>query len=173
MKLRNNIQKNTFADRLDRANSLADIFEVVKAAVWASETKSRAGLMLGLANLGNHPQGFVGAFFTVGSNCIVMNKIPLKRIEETRPELYKPYAFHILLHEYIHSLGLLNEDHVREKVLMITRSLFGETHLATLLAADPASFIPNLSYPGVAWKPEDLRVELVNGFDRSSTGYIA
>jgi len=27
--------------------------------------------MLGLANLGNHPEGFFGAFYPVGSNVIV------------------------------------------------------------------------------------------------------
>ncbi|KPQ42420.1 MAG: hypothetical protein MPEBLZ_03049, partial [Candidatus Methanoperedens nitroreducens] len=51
--------------------------------------------MLGLANLGNHPEGFFGGFYPVGSNVIVMNKIPLERIKETRLELYKPYAFHV------------------------------------------------------------------------------
>ena len=94
-----------YKTRLDEAKSLADIFEVVKSLVLNSTGKCRGGLMLGMANLGNHPQGFFGGFFTTGSNVIVLNKIPLQRIKETRPELYKPYVFHVLLHEYIHSLG--------------------------------------------------------------------
>jgi hypothetical protein len=73
-----------FKTRLEEAKTLADIFEVVKAIVLKSMKKSRGGLMLGMANLGNHPKGFLGGFFTVGSNVIVLNKIPLQRITETR-----------------------------------------------------------------------------------------
>ena len=64
-----------FKKELEASKTLADIFEVVKAVVLKSMRKSRGGLMLGMADLGNHPQGFLGAFFTVGSNVIVMNKI--------------------------------------------------------------------------------------------------
>jgi len=167
-----NIRTN-FHTRLENAKTLADIFEVVKASVWESQRKSRAGLMLGLANLGNHPQGFFGAFYPVGSNVIVMNKIPLERIKETRPELYKPYIFHVLLHEYMHTLGYLSESGVRVMVLEITRSVFGEEHLATRIAADTTHFFKNLVYPNAAWQPDDMNLELVEGFDRGSTSYIA
>jgi len=88
---------------------LPDIFEVVKAAVWECQRKSRGGLMLGLPILGITRRIF-GAFYPVGSNVIVMNKIPLERIKETRLELYKPYAFHVLLHEYLHTLGYMSES---------------------------------------------------------------
>ena len=122
--------KIDYGSRLDEAKSLADIFEVVKSLVLNSTGKCRGGLMLGMANLGNHPQGFFGGFFTTGSNVIVLNKIPLQRIKETRPELYKPYVFHVLLHEYIHSLGYLDEAEVRSKVHHITKEALGEEHLA-------------------------------------------
>ncbi len=162
-----------FQARLESAKTLADIFEIVKSAVWESRRKSRGGIMLGLANLGNHPQGFFGAFYPVGSNVIVMNKIPLQRIMETRKELYKPYIFHILLHEYLHTLGYLSEDAVRQMVFEITRDAFGEEHLATRIAADTTHFFKNLVYPDAAWQPDDMRLELVEGFDRESASYIA
>ena len=161
-----------FPRRLDSARTLADIFELVKEVVWNSRMKSRAGLMLGLADLGNSPQGFVGAFFTVGSNFIVMNRIPLERIKDTRPELFKPFAFHVLMHEYIHSLGYMDEQLVRQMVYDISRAGMGESHLATQLAQDPTRFIPNLAYPNLAWKPKDFKMELVEGFDRGSVCYI-
>jgi hypothetical protein len=170
------IEKNnvkSFHARLENARTLADIFEVVKSAVWESRKKSRGGIMLGLANLGNHPQGFFGAFYPVGSNVIVMNKIPLQRISETRPELYKPYIFHVLLHEYLHTLGYLSESGVRQMVLEITKDAFGEEHLATRIAADTTHFFKNLVYPDAAWQPDDMRLELVEGFDRGSASYIA
>ncbi|MCZ7399343.1 MAG: hypothetical protein O8C62_06625 [Candidatus Methanoperedens sp.] len=166
-----NIRTN-FHTRLENAKTLADIFEVVKAAVWESQRKSRAGLMLGLANLGNHPQGFFGAFYPVGSNVIVMNKIPLERIKETRPELYKPYIFHVLLHEYLHTLGYLSESGVRQMAHEITRQVFGEEHLATKIAKDTTLFFKNLVYPNAAWQPDDMNLELVDGFDRGSASYI-
>ena len=162
-----------YKTRLEEAKSLADIFEVVKSLVLNRIGKSRGGLMLGMADLGNHPQGFFGGFFTVCSNVIVLNKIPLQRISETRPELYKPYVFHILLHEYIHSLGYLDESMVKSKVHQITREALGEEHLATQIAANTEGFIKHLAYPDIAWKPDDAGIELVKGFDRSSVSYIA
>lgn len=162
-----------FKAKLEMAKTLADIFEVVKAAVLKSIGKSRGGLMLGIANLGNHPEGVLGGFFTVGSNVIVMNKIPLQRITETRPELYKPYAFHILLHEYIHSLGYLDEGITRSKVYQITRDALGEDHLATKIADDTNEFMKDLIYPDAAWRADDTRMELEKDFDRSSVSYIS
>lgn len=164
--------KKSFHNRLDTARTLADIFEVVKEAVWESRRKSRGGLMLGLANLGNHPQGFFGAFYPVGSNVIVMNKIPLERIKETRPELFKPYIFHVLMHEYLHTLGYLDESGVRKMVLEITKDVFGDEHLATWIAADTQQFFHNLVYPGAAWQPDEMKMELVQDFDRGNTSYI-
>jgi len=165
--------RSEFPKLLENAESLSDIFEVVKTAVVQSLGRSRAGLMLGLADLGNHPQGWLGAFYPVGSNVIVMNKIPLQRIKETNPELYKPYAFHVLLHEYLHSLGNIDENVVRKKVFDITKEVFGEEHLTTQLAKDTSCFFPNLVYPDVLWEPEDIQIELVRGFDRGNVCYIA
>jgi len=162
-----------YRSRLDAAKSLPDIFELVKSLVLKSMKRSRGGLMLGIANLGNNPQGYFGGFFTTGSNVIVLNKIPLERIMETRPELYKPYVFHVLLHEYIHSLGFLDESDVKSRVLEITRKALGEDHLATQIAADASFFIKDLAYPWVSWKPDDEGLELVEDSDRSSVSYIA
>jgi hypothetical protein len=160
--------------KLEQTETLADIFEVVKEAVLKSMRKSRGGLMLGLADLGNHPRGFLGAFFTTGSNVIVMNKIPLQRITETKPELYKPYSFHILLHEYIHSLGYLDEDKVRSYTYQISKEALGEDHPATQMAANTEGFMKHLVYPDSAWKADEAKLELVDDFDRSSAfSYIA
>jgi len=162
-----------FKAKLDQARDLPEIFEVVKAVVAKLLGRSRGGLMLGLADLGNHPRAFLGGFFTVGSNVIVMNKIPLQKIKEARPELYKPYAFSILLHEYLHSLGYLDEIQVRSMVAGLTRESLGEDHLASVMAENAGSFMKHLVYPGVAWSPEGSRLELVEGFDSSSVSYIA
>ncbi len=155
------------------AATLSDIFEVVKTSVQTSAGMSRGGMMLGLANLGNHPNGFLGAFYPVGSNIIVMNEVPLQRIKETDPTLWKPYVFHVQLHEYLHSLGLLSERAVRQRVYQITKDIFGEAHLTTLIAENTERFIPQLVYPNVSWQPKDLKIKLVEDFDRSSASYFA
>ena len=49
-----------YRTRLEEAQSLADIFEVVKSLVQKETGKCRGGLMLGIANLRNSPEGFLG-----------------------------------------------------------------------------------------------------------------
>jgi len=164
------IQK--FVRQLEASKNLPDIFELVKSAVDETIHLSRGGLMLGLADLGNHPRGFLGAFHPIGTNIIVMNKTPLQRIKETRPDLWKPYAFHVLLHEYLHTLGYLDESAVERKTYEISVLVFGKDHYASRIAADTVSFFPNLVYPNISWQPENLNIELVEGFDRSNIGYI-
>ena len=161
-----------FGTQLDSARTMADIFEVVKAAVTWRLRRSRGGLMLGIADLGNQPGGFFGAFYPVGTNIIVMNRIPMLRIKETDPELFKPYVFHVLLHEYLHSLGYLDEGEVRRLSIDISEALFGKEHLAARIARDTLAFFPNLVYPNILWRPESADIELVEGFDRGSAGYI-
>lgn len=162
-----------FPESLDRARGLPDIFELVKRAVEDGIHRQRGGLMLALADLGNHPRGFIGAFFPLASNVIVMNKVPLLRIEDTNPELYRHYAFHVLLHEYLHAIGYVDEITCRTKAYAISLGLFGKDHLVTQIAADFTKFFPNLVYPDAAWQPSELKIELVEGFDRGNTGYIA
>ena len=43
--------------------------------------------MLGLANLGGGLDGFVGAFYPVATNIIVVNSLPLANIRQTDPAL--------------------------------------------------------------------------------------
>jgi len=160
----------SFDVSLGQTKDLAGIFEVVKKAVRKTIGRERAGLMLGLANLGGGPQGFVGAFFPIATNIIVMNSLPLRRVRETDPTLYRPYVFTILLHEYLHTLGIIYESAAREKAYEISAELFGKSHPVTQLAADLGRFIPKLVYPVYGWQPdEEYKIELVKGFDKSST----
>jgi len=162
-----------FPRELDHAKDLVAIFELVKRATQAITGRSRAGLMLALADLGNHPHGFLGAFYPLASNVIVMNKVPLLRIQETNPELYRHYAFYVLLHEYLHSVGIVDEARCREEAHRIAETLLGPDHLVTQISADFTKFFPNLVFPDVAWQPSGLTLEFVPNFDRGSVSYIA
>lgn len=159
--------------RLANSKDLPGVFDLVKDVVRRHLGVERAGLMLGLSNLGGGMGGLVGGFFQVGGNMIVMNKFPLHRIQETDPGLYKPFAFHILLHEYIHSIGYLTEQQTRPLVLDLSRREFGEDHAVTELARGWEKFMPNLVYPVYGWQPDgEFQIEVVRGFDPGASSYI-
>lgn len=157
--------------KLKDSNSIPDIFEIVKDSVWNTIKKSRAGLDLGLMELGNSPQGFLGAFYVSGSNIIIMNETPLKRIQETNPDLLKPYIFSVLLHEYLHSLGYFDEDFVRQLTYEISCEIFGNNSIIADISRDMRNFFPNLIYPEGS-PMVDKPVKLVKDFDKSSIRYI-
>ncbi len=168
-------KKNNFFLDTKIKEDIIDTFELVKELVRKSNGYSRAGLMLGLQELGATLNGFIGAYYPVSSNIIVMNKTPIRRIYETKPMLIKPYSTHILLHEYIHSLGYINEKIVRQKTYEISKENFGDKHIITKLSKNIEEFFPYLVYPISGWMPtSNSPIELIKGFDKSSfNGYIA
>jgi len=151
--------------------SLIETFEEVKKVVQKNEGRSRGGLMLGLQEIGASLDGFIGAYYPVASNIIIVNKTPLRRILETNKDLLKPYTFHVLLHEYIHTLGYLDEKTTGQKTYEISKKQFGEHHIITELSTDIRKFFPNLVYPIYGWIPQKEApiIELVPGFDFSNT----
>ncbi|HXZ23409.1 MAG TPA: hypothetical protein VEH08_01605 [Methanomassiliicoccales archaeon] len=162
-----------FPSKLEKAKTIADVYEVVKDAVHACEGWSRAGLMLGLAELGSDADSVVGGLHPLGSNIIILNKMPMRRVKEARPELLKPYLFHVLLHEYLHTIGIVEEELTQERVKEISLRLFGPEHLVTKLAEDITQFLPFIRYPFELPLPEGTEIELVEDFDRSSADYFA
>jgi hypothetical protein len=158
-----------FSNRLEKARDLPEIFELVKDSVQARMGISRSGLMLGLADLGGDQGQWIGGLYPVATNVIVMNKRPLNVIRVTKPDMYKSYVYHILLHEYLHSLGILDEGETRRKAFEISKELFGDAHIATQIARDISTVIPFATYPGQMPMPPGVEIELVKGFDRSST----
>jgi len=160
-----------FIKRLENVTSIPDIFEVVKESVWKTVRKSRAGLELGLVELGNRPEGLLGAYYVSGSNLIIMNETPLKRIQETNPDLLTPYIFSILLHEYLHSLGFFDEDYVKILTYQISCEIFGNNSIIAEIAKDITKFFPNIIYPQDSPKV-DTPLKMIRDFDRSSISYI-
>ena len=138
--------KNIKTD-FEKAGNVKEIFEVVKDSVKATLDESRAGIDLGLIDLGNTNQELLSAYYPMGSNIIVLNKTPLPRITQTKPELMKPYVFVILLHEYLHSLGYTDEETTRRLTVDITQKIF-DAHVTTDMARDMRKFFPFLLYPG-------------------------
>jgi hypothetical protein len=151
------------------------VFELVKQSVKRSLSRHRAGLMLGLADLGMMSGYFVGAFHLLGSNIIIMNKTPLNvASSSTDKRTYNAYCFHLLLHEYLHSLGYVDEGEVKELTQEVCMLALGKAHPATVMAERGiATYFPKVTYFTEEFPlPESFQVELVKDFDRSSVGYI-
>ncbi|MBI2658976.1 hypothetical protein HYX05_02630 [Candidatus Woesearchaeota archaeon] len=162
-----------FEKELEKAKTFSDIFEIAKDIVREFLGAEQAGLMVGVTDLGSHSQGFIGAFYSLNSNMIIINKKPLARILQTNPSLYNYYIFHVMLHEYVHSIGSYDELQTRQLVYEISRHYFGANHMVTQLASNMEKFMPNLTYPSHGFQPpQDINIEFVRGIDRKNTNYI-
>ncbi len=149
------------------------IFEQVKRDVQKTTGKKRAGLSLGLVEMGMYQGGFIGGMHFSPGTDIVMNKTPLKILLEQQPyEIIWAYTYHILLHEYIHSLGALNEQQCRTITLRISEAIFKEAdHPAIILAKiGIGAYFPNLHliYALPDRKPDGIPIEYIYGFDSGS-----
>ena len=159
--------------RLEKIKTIADVFELVKDIVIEYLRLDQAGLLVGITDLGGHDKGFIGAFYSLNSNMIIINKRPLARILQTNPKLYKYYLFHVMLHEYVHSIGSYDESQTRQLVHKISQHYFGQNHIVTQLASNIDKFIPNLVYPIKGFQPsQDINIEFVKGIDRKNINYI-
>ena len=168
---------------LDGAKDYTALFRLVKRLVEKHLHKSRAGIMLGLAGLGLSPSGFLGGYFILGSNAIILNRDVLNYVKVHDAQYHNAYAFHVLLHEYLHTLGYFREDEVRPLAHQISVEALGDTHPATVIAAamDPTGdppknapeFFRKLVYPEFGWAPARRPdIEIVKGFDPDATSYI-
>lgn len=157
---------------------MPEIFEKVKEDVKKVTGRHRAGLSLGLAEMGMMPRGFIGGMHFPPGTDIIMNKTPLNLILETQPyEVIWSYTYHILLHEYIHALGVWDEQQCRAITLRISEEIFKEAdHPAMILAKNGiGAYFPNLQiiYHPPEQKPDGIVIEYIQGFDRESYSYYS
>ncbi|MEK6984441.1 MAG: hypothetical protein AABX33_07750 [Nanoarchaeota archaeon] len=159
--------------KVNDAKAIADIFEIAKEIVREYLGTDQAGLIVGMTDLGSNSQGFIGAFYSFDANMILINKRPLARILQTNPPLYKYYLFHVMLHEYIHSIGSYDEAQTKLLVNEISRHYFGNEHVITQLATNIEKFMPNLAFPvSVLEPPADTSIDFVMGIDKKNINYI-
>ena len=159
-----------YQERLDHAKGFGDIYEIVKETVKRSLGEYRVGMMLYLDDLPLH----LGAYYTVGTNNIVLNRNILNIIETSTQssQTVNAFVYNILLHEYLHALGYLREIEVKELIQKITEESFEETYIATELGRNgPWSIIKDVPINMVE-TPKRLR-EVVKNFEKTETRYIA
>lgn len=157
---------------------MPEIFEKVKKDVKRTVGRHRAGISLGLVEMGMVQGGFVGGMHFPPGTDIVMNKTPLKVILEEQPyEIVWAYTYHILLHEYVHSLGVWDEYQCREITRRITEEVFKEAdHPAIILAKKGiGTYFPNLNliYRPPEKRPDGISIEYITGFDKNSYEYYS
>lgn len=165
--------KNKYILMYDTSESFPDLFEVIKRLVEDKLGSHRGGLMLGITDLGMGPNGFIGAFFMLGSNAIVINRQPLNLVKNRTPELHKAYMFYLLLHEYLHASGIIDESETWHTAAGLSLEVFGEAHPVTRIAENFSKIFRDIVQPAFGYMPpEDATIELIPGFDRSSVTYI-
>jgi len=159
-----------FVDRLNECSDFPCIFQLVKSAVEITIGRRRVGLILGLTDLPN----YVGAFHQMGSNFIVMNKRLLEEvIGSGNRKLINAYIFHILLHEYIHSLGYMNEQKTQLLTHAISEKVLGPNHPATLIAKHGIGSV----FSGIRrlehHEPRRIRdIEIIEDFETDNLNYF-
>jgi hypothetical protein len=134
-------------DLSDYKKEIPDIFEKVKKDVKKIYGRQRAGLTLGLVEMGMYQGGFIGGMHFHPGTDIIMNKAPLRMIIKEQPQkVVWGYIYHILLHEYIHSLGVFDERQCRILTLEVTEAVFGETSHPAMIFTKKGigAYFPNL-----------------------------
>ena len=157
---------------------MPEIFGQVKKDVHKTIGKRRAGLSLRLVEMGMYQGGFIGGMHFSPGTDIVMNKTFLKILLKQQPyEIIWAYTYHILLHEYIHALGALNEMQCQTITLRISEAIFKEAdHPAIILAKKGiGTYFPNLNliYAPPDLKPDGIPIEYIDDFDRGSYDYYS
>jgi hypothetical protein len=155
--------------RVENATSYDELFETVKRVVESELGRHRAGLALVLTDMPNT----VGAYYPVGSNAIVLNRAlinAMKVVIKNEKEV-NSFVFMVLMHEYLHSLGFLDEFEVRRKCQAISKNAFGVGHLTSKMAiGNWLEMYPQLLSVVQRLNPNSF--ERVDKFDSSSMSYI-
>ncbi len=158
-----------FQQRLEQSKGYGELFDLVKRAVKKVLGRNRSGLML---YLGDMPLR-IGAYHQVGSNGIVLNRRVLDVVSRSTVSIAElnSFIFTLLLHEYLHSLGYLDEGDVNSLVHKISADVLGADHPTVQIALHP---------PLSRVLPTDMHdesfsqtLELVKDFERSKQPYIA
>jgi hypothetical protein len=161
------MQENEYREKLYSCKNFGDIFELVKEIVYKKFKKSRGGLSLYLVNA---PK-YILAYHIMGSNLIAINRTVLEALYQITDDIRKinSYIFVVLLHEYLHSLGIYDERLVTKIEFDICQEFFGEDHITTqMINKGILEIFPDLKYLLIKIKVKE-GYELVRDFDRSST----
>jgi hypothetical protein len=162
-------QQMQFVEKIASLKDFDETFELVKVVVLQKFKLHRAGLSLILQMMPSN----LGAYHMLGSNAIVVNTYlltTLKKIVKSTEE-YNSYIFMVLTHEYLHSLGIVDENTVRQLTFELCKWMLGNDHVATKMAKNGLSAMyPELRSLMHSQFGRDFQV--VRNFDRTNQTYI-
>ena len=162
-------QQMQFVQKIASLKDFNETFELVKEVVLQKYKLHRAGLSLILQMMPSN----LGAYHMLGSNAIVVNTYlltTLKTIVKSTEE-YNSYIFMVLAHEYLHSLGIINENTVRQMTFELCKWMLGDDHTATKMAKNgPSAIYPELRSLMQSQFGRDFQV--VRNFDKTNQTYI-
>lgn len=162
------LRQHQYGNKILQLADFNQAFELVKSAVEEKFKMHRAGLSLILQGLPTK----LGAYHVLGSNLIIVNKriLGIIKIRKSLGE-YNSYLFMVLTHEYLHSLGIIDEIQVRKMTYTLLVSLVGEQHIATKMARhQPWDLFPELSLFND--NSFEQKFEIVKNFDKTTQSYI-
>jgi len=162
------LREQHYGNKILQLADFNQAFELVKLAVEDKFKMHRAGLSLILQGLPTK----LGAYHILGSNLIIVNKriLNIIKIHKSLNE-YNSYLFMVLTHEYLHSLGIIDELEVRTMTYSLLASLAGENHMATKMARhQPWDLFPELSL--FDDNSFEQKFEIIKNFDRTTQTYI-
>ena len=162
------LREQYYGNKILQLADFNQAFELVKLAVEDKFKLHRAGLSLILQGLPTK----LGAYHILGSNLIIVNKriLNIIKIHKSLNE-YNSYLFMVLTHEYLHSLGIIDELEVRNMTYSLLASLAGENHMATKMARhQPWDLFPELSL--FDDNSFEQKFEIIKNFDRTTQTYI-
>lgn len=159
---------NRLGDSNGHSTDYNSIFSLVRKAVKSTLGKERVGLGLALADLPSQ----LGAFWEVGGNYIVMNRnlLDALKVANRSGTEVNSFVFVILMHEYLHSLGVLDESRAREMTARICAIIFEEGHPAFEIGTKD----PWQVYPFLMKIPNRNggNLKFINNFDSDTVSYI-
>jgi len=162
-------QQMQFRERLASLKDFNEAFELVKSVVLQKFRMHRAGLSLLLQVMPSQ----LGAYHMLGSNAIVMNSYLLAAVRKIAgsTEEYNSYMFMVLAHEYLHSLGIVDENTVRQMTFELCKWMLGDDHAATKMAKeDPSTLYPELR--SLMQSQFGREFQVVGNFDKKNQTYI-
>ena len=164
-----NAEQAVFAVKVAHLKDFNEALELVKSSVFQKFKMHRAGLSLVLQVMPTN----LGAYHILGSNIIAINSYVLAAIKNLSGSdtEYNSYLFMVLVHEYLHSLRLVDENTVRQMTYDLCKTMLGDDHSSTKMAKeDPSSLFPQLRNMVQTQFGRDFQI--VKKFDTASQGYI-
>jgi hypothetical protein len=161
-------QQEYYRHKILHLSDFNEAFELVKSTVEDRYKMHRAGLSLILQVMPTN----LGAYHVLGSNLIIANKRILDIIKKYKSsEEYNSYLFMVLVHEYLHSFGIIDELQVRKMTYTLIASLVGEDHMATNMARyQPWNIFPELNL--FHNNSFEQKFQVVRNFDKTTQSYI-